>query len=197
MKPETLLRLYPRAWRERYSDEVLAMVGREVTPAVALDMARGAFRERARFHCPMIAFLLLALGVLPGVALIAAGLSGLTTLTAHYLDSAFGVVPLAASKVRVIWILASLGTLIYCFRDRATWVSFVRMLGAVFVAAVLLKWLHNTWLHPFQFRDVDSWEASGRGDALLFGVLVLELWLRGAKSAFDSIDLVSRRRQSA
>jgi len=194
MSPRTLLRLYPRAWRDRYGDEVLAIVGREVTLAVALDMARGAFRERVRFHGPMIAVLLLALGVLPGIAVISAGLSGLTTLTAYYLDSAFGVVPLAASKVRVIWILASFGTLIYCFRDRATWVAVVRMVGVVVVAAVLFKWLNSTWLHPFQFRDVDSWEAPGRGDALLFGVLVLELWLRGAKSAFGR---VSRRRQTA
>lgn len=43
MKPETLLRLYPRAWRERYGDEFLALLEKEGTgPRVVLSVLAGA-----------------------------------------------------------------------------------------------------------------------------------------------------------
>lgn len=43
MRPETLLRLYPRAWRERYGEEFLATVGPDaVGPQQVLDMVSGA-----------------------------------------------------------------------------------------------------------------------------------------------------------
>jgi|SRR5581483_1765378 len=43
MRPAHLLRLYPRAWRERYGDEFLAMLASsEWTIARQLDVARGA-----------------------------------------------------------------------------------------------------------------------------------------------------------
>lgn len=43
MKPQTLLRFYPRAWRSRYGDEFLALLEREgVPPRVALNVLMGA-----------------------------------------------------------------------------------------------------------------------------------------------------------
>ena len=43
MRPETLLRLYPRAWRERYGEEFLATVGPEALgPQQVIDMVSGA-----------------------------------------------------------------------------------------------------------------------------------------------------------
>jgi len=42
-----LLRLYPARWRERYGDELLALVDEAgFGPRAALDMARGGMRER-------------------------------------------------------------------------------------------------------------------------------------------------------
>jgi hypothetical protein len=46
MKPETLLRLYPRAWRERYGEEFLALIGgRGLSLGHSLDVAVGAIVE--------------------------------------------------------------------------------------------------------------------------------------------------------
>jgi hypothetical protein len=50
---EKLLRWYPRAWRERYGEEFLAMVGdtldgRRPTLAIRMDVAWNGLRERAR-----------------------------------------------------------------------------------------------------------------------------------------------------
>jgi len=50
---EKLLRWYPRAWRERYGEEFLAMVedtldGERPTLRLRVDVARGGLRERAR-----------------------------------------------------------------------------------------------------------------------------------------------------
>ena len=43
-----LLRLYPRAWRERYGDELSSLVeDTGLTPAAAVDMTRGAINEWA------------------------------------------------------------------------------------------------------------------------------------------------------
>jgi hypothetical protein len=43
LKPRTLLRLYPAAWRERYGDEFVALLEKEGTSArVVLDVAVGA-----------------------------------------------------------------------------------------------------------------------------------------------------------
>ncbi|MEX2272209.1 MAG: hypothetical protein WD690_12090 [Vicinamibacterales bacterium] len=44
MKPEILLRLYPRPWRERYGDEFVALLEKEGTgPRVVLNVMAGAF----------------------------------------------------------------------------------------------------------------------------------------------------------
>ena len=44
MRPETLLRLYPRRWRERYGDEFVALLEKEGTgPRVVLSVMAGAF----------------------------------------------------------------------------------------------------------------------------------------------------------
>jgi hypothetical protein len=49
MKVNLLLRLYPRAWRERYGDELLALLSETpVTPAIATDLLVGAVREWIR-----------------------------------------------------------------------------------------------------------------------------------------------------
>ena len=50
---EKLLRWYPRAWREQYGEEFLAMVedtldGRRPTLAIRMDVAWSGLRERAR-----------------------------------------------------------------------------------------------------------------------------------------------------
>jgi hypothetical protein len=51
MKPETLLRLYPRAWRERYREEVLAMFGgAPLSLRQSIDLFAGAID--ARFAAP-------------------------------------------------------------------------------------------------------------------------------------------------
>jgi hypothetical protein len=51
MKRQTLLRLYPHRWRERYGDEFLALLEQQpVTPAVALDVALGALDAHLRAH---------------------------------------------------------------------------------------------------------------------------------------------------
>jgi hypothetical protein len=43
-----LLGLYPRAWRERYADELIAMIdGRTLSRREAFDLVAGALRERA------------------------------------------------------------------------------------------------------------------------------------------------------
>lgn len=43
MRPETLLRLYPRAWRERYGEEFLATIGPEALGLQqVIDMVSGA-----------------------------------------------------------------------------------------------------------------------------------------------------------
>jgi hypothetical protein len=44
MKPRTLLRLYPRPWRERYGDEFVALLEKEGTgPRVVTSVLAGAF----------------------------------------------------------------------------------------------------------------------------------------------------------
>jgi hypothetical protein len=44
MKPTTLLRLYPRSWRDRYGAEFLALLEKEGTgPRVVLNVMAGAF----------------------------------------------------------------------------------------------------------------------------------------------------------
>lgn len=49
MKPETLLRLYPRAWRERYGDEFLALLQQTgVGWRQLIDVFAGASREWVR-----------------------------------------------------------------------------------------------------------------------------------------------------
>jgi len=49
MKPATLLRLYPRAWRERYGDEFLAMLdGRRLTARESLDIVGSCVSEWSR-----------------------------------------------------------------------------------------------------------------------------------------------------
>lgn len=43
-RPSTLLRLYPRAWRDRYGDEFVALLEKEGTgPRVVLNVLAGAF----------------------------------------------------------------------------------------------------------------------------------------------------------
>jgi len=46
MKPESLLRLYPRVWRERYADEFLALIERtRVDWRMTVDVAKSASAE--------------------------------------------------------------------------------------------------------------------------------------------------------
>lgn len=49
MKPQTLLRLYPRAWRERYGEEMVALLDESgVSIRIAVNLIVGALRERGR-----------------------------------------------------------------------------------------------------------------------------------------------------
>jgi len=49
MKPATLLRVYPRAWRERYGEELLALIGaNDVSTTSAIDIGRQAAAEWRR-----------------------------------------------------------------------------------------------------------------------------------------------------
>lgn len=49
MRPETLLRLYPRAWRERYGEEVLALIEQSGGGwRCSANLVSGAARERLR-----------------------------------------------------------------------------------------------------------------------------------------------------
>jgi hypothetical protein len=51
MKRQTLLRLYPFRWRERYGDEFLALLEQQsVTPSVIFDVALGALDAHLRAH---------------------------------------------------------------------------------------------------------------------------------------------------
>ncbi len=51
MNRQTLLRLYPRRWRERYGDEFLALLEQQpVTAAVTFDVALGALDAHLRAH---------------------------------------------------------------------------------------------------------------------------------------------------
>lgn len=49
MKPATLLRLYPRSWRERYGEEFIALMSQTgATPAQVIDVVHAAGVERLR-----------------------------------------------------------------------------------------------------------------------------------------------------
>ena len=72
MKIRTLLRLYPRAWRERYGDEFLALLGDErISVRTIMNIVSSAMRER--FTRGGVAVFLAAIFLPPAVA---AALSG-------------------------------------------------------------------------------------------------------------------------
>lgn len=77
MKPATLLRLYPRTWREHYGDEMLAMLGeRSLATRESVDLIRLATAEWRRvtaFDAFILPAFISAVGVVIGRALAARG----------------------------------------------------------------------------------------------------------------------------
>jgi len=186
-----LVNLYPRRWRERYGEEFVALIDRgTVGWSGTLDIVRAAARERVLVHGRMPALLFMTFGFLPGAVLIAASLLMLTTAFAFQLHSAFGALALPAAAVRILWALISIVVMFYMFYSfkRATSNAAILRLGsAAFAAAVLMKWASETWLHPLSTADMDRWTAFGRGDVLIFGGLILDLWIRLADPRIKAI----------
>jgi hypothetical protein len=95
MKPERLLRFYPRAWRERYGEEFLALL--EDTPltwAVQADVVGGAVREWSRFlvvpderRSPYPALTIRAFGRAAGALALSMLISSVTWPIATWLDA--------------------------------------------------------------------------------------------------------------
>jgi hypothetical protein len=99
-RPHAILRCYPRAWRERYGDELADLIAREPhSPRLALDLALGALD--AHLHPQIDATgpsrVRRAIGValLAGM-LVAAGYVGQHPVTARTLSAVVAARPAAA-----------------------------------------------------------------------------------------------------
>lgn len=55
MNPRWLLRLYPQAWRRRYEEEVVSLLGERLSPLDSLDLVLGALDARLRPQVPVVA----------------------------------------------------------------------------------------------------------------------------------------------
>ena len=137
----TLLRLYPRPWRERYGDELLALLADRPTTFIdRLDLIRGAVD--ARLHPELVEPAAHPRGTLmdsrlPGIAAIAAG-------TLWLVDVAIGAIigtmegslieaiaPILLYVVVALMLLAAIGPFL---------VPYARRVWAV-LAAIALAWL--------------------------------------------------------
>lgn len=104
-----LLRLYPRAWRERYEAEMLAVLEEhDVTLATHVDLLRGAvdawrqLRRPAMAPVPPVVRRTAGLGAIPGVLVAAAFLLGLV-LRSQVLVNRAGLVALPAVVLVCLW----------------------------------------------------------------------------------------------
>lgn len=104
-----LLRLYPRAWRERYEAEMLALLEEhDVTLATRLDLLLGAFdawQDHGRFvmsPMPTVARRAAVLGLIPGIFILAQFLLGLA-LRSPFLVNYMGLAALPAIVVVCLW----------------------------------------------------------------------------------------------
>jgi hypothetical protein len=128
-----LLRLYPRAWRERYEAEMLALLEEhDVTLATRLDLLRGAFdawheqRRSVMAPLPTVARRAAFLGLIPSAFIIATFLLGLV-LRSPFLVNYLGLGAPPAVVVVCLW------AGIWAARGRRTWRD---RLGAGLVAGV-------------------------------------------------------------
>lgn len=178
MKPSTLLRLYPRAWRARYGEEFLALVERGVDRRARLDIVRSALRERIIVHGRMPMILALVLTVFPGSLLVAALGSSVATLVASQLHSVFGPLALPTFAVRIQALALGLVILVLSFRDATRTRTLTTLVCLAMVSSVLMKWMSQTWLHPLSAQDFEAWTAYGRGDFMWFATILLTLSMR-------------------
>lgn len=123
-----LLRLYPRAWRERYEAEMLALLeDHDVTLATRLDLLRGAFeawqsqwqdhRRSVMAPRPTVARRAAGLGVIPSAVIIATFMLGLV-LRSPLLVNMFGVAAWPALFVVGLWAGMRAATGDSTWRDR-------------------------------------------------------------------------------
>jgi hypothetical protein len=188
MKPSTLLRLYPREWRERYADEVCALIEHGgIGLRGTFDIVRAAARERAFVHGRMPAILFMTIGLLPIAVLIAVGLSSLATFSALRLHEVFGDLAAPSWLVRIPWLLIAIGSSLYSFRKRVDATRVSQLVAVTFVAAVLMKWLEQTWLHPLVLQDLDSWSGHGRVDAGFYFTLIVAVSIQEVEAPLMSI----------
>jgi hypothetical protein len=138
-----LVRLYPRAWRERYGDELLGLLAdRGADWRDAADLARGCAREWARSAAAPAPGSLLA-AIVPGARSLAALIVGTAVLT--WLATALGdALHAEVGAVPSIWVPITYGALaalsirvvIALYEPRPAW-SFARKLGTAEAAGWL------------------------------------------------------------
>src|SRR5262245_17448895 len=104
-----LLRLYPRAWRERYEAEMMALLEEhDVTLATRLDLLRGAFdawqdrRRSVMAPIPTDARRAVALGAIPSAVIVATFLLG-QSLRSMFLVNYLGLGALPAAVIVCLW----------------------------------------------------------------------------------------------
>lgn len=104
-----LLRLYPRAWRERYEDEMLAVLEEhDVTLATHVDLLRGAvdawrqLRRPAMAPVPPVVGRTAGLGAIPGVLVAAVFLLG-HVMRSQIVANRAGVVVMPAIGLVCLW----------------------------------------------------------------------------------------------
>jgi hypothetical protein len=119
-----LLRLYPRAWRERYEAEMLALLEEhDVTLATHLDLLRGAidaWQDHGRSvmaPIPTIARRAAVLGVIPSAVIIATFLLG-QALRSQFLVNYLGLGAFPAVVVVCLWAGLQAGKSVDNWRDR-------------------------------------------------------------------------------
>jgi hypothetical protein len=213
-----LLRWYPRAWRERYGEEFLAMIedsldGGRPTARLRLSVARAGVRERG--HQVRLAGQKTAvragraLGGSPGMAFIAA-----STFTTLPIDLKMAPPSRVGQADAVLYVLAGLvvvtGALIAA-RGLAALPAFVRFLraggwpkirrrvawaaGVTVAAGGGLAWLVVlARSHTYAQLNVSSAYGCGEVLTLLAVMFAIGLWARAVKATARRLDLTPRVR---
>jgi hypothetical protein len=124
MRRHWLVTLYPPRWRARYGDELEALLDEQpVTPALVIDIVRGAFAARAaspatggitmRTRVPALASLLAVLLVLPAVTFLTAAMvrsmQPVQYQPAHAAQAVFDA--FATLPASAVWLLLGLAPL--------------------------------------------------------------------------------------